>query len=688
MALRSVIFSDSFESGTQLDTGNPDWTLSSDYGRNGSIGYGRGSDSSHSIRTYTGQTFSAGEDFHYEGWVRLDGPNLNIAGLTFGNVPGGGFQGYQAFIYSDGVYPTQIQLRKYTTGFTLLDSDYAAFYSPGQWYRIVVTWRAIGVRIIVKFYTAGGTLIGTLNSNDITYTSGHVGVQAYNGASIDDLSLYSTVKYENGYEYRKKISVNSGQVAGVQTNFPVLVKVTDPDLRRYYYDGKVHLSGFQDIRFEDMNGNKLAYEIDKYVQTTGELAAWVKFPSLSDSTEIYVYYGKDTCDNEYEGITLGVSNTDLVLERNVWNGSPNIGEIAINGSSLIGFDGANMTINPLNSGVALSETLTDPVEGFIMWSQESVHTRFSGTSLNPGNADHFIGVIYDNGWKYDDNSNNFVSFTPEPSDVLIVRAKWGKNGVATEKLSLIVGEEDAGVVWDDYNAVYHMKDEPDGTSLDVKDSSPRALHATSQGTMTSADSVAGKINKALDLEGTDDSILTPSSTYLDLTNDLTLSIWFKPHTAGARRDLIYKTYGGEFEITYETNGICRFYWGTSGDDAVPYQGVSGSTVLTLNEWNHVLVSRKLGAGGWVRLWVNGNRDASEIPDFSSATVSVVQASIGAGRLSNIDGEISEARFLPVARDDSWVEAEYTNQNNPSAFYTFGDEELPIGANTGAFLQFF
>jgi hypothetical protein len=97
------------------------------------------------------------------------------------------------------------------------------------------------------------------------------------------------------WKYRKKITIDYTKVEDDETDFPFLVSHTDTDL------AKALASGY-DIVFTDASGNKLPHEIEKFDNTTGELVAWVKVPSLSstEDTEIYIYYGNSNSPDQQD----------------------------------------------------------------------------------------------------------------------------------------------------------------------------------------------------------------------------------------------------------------------------------------------------------------------------------------------------------------------------------------------------
>jgi len=94
--------------------------------------------------------------------------------------------------------------------------------------------------------------------------------------------------YNDSWEYRKKITTSLDTVISSDlTDFPYLVSFTDSDFT------KTTESDGTDIVFTASDGTtELAYEIERFDQSTGEVIAWVKIPtvSASENTDIYIYY--------------------------------------------------------------------------------------------------------------------------------------------------------------------------------------------------------------------------------------------------------------------------------------------------------------------------------------------------------------------------------------------------------------
>ena len=102
--------------------------------------------------------------------------------------------------------------------------------------------------------------------------------------------------FNEGWHYRKKITIDHEQVAGGLTSFPVLISTIDVGLRDKAQDDG------DDILFMDDIGiaNKLYHEIEYFDDSSGELVAWVNIPSLSSSTDtlLYMYYGNPSCSSQ------------------------------------------------------------------------------------------------------------------------------------------------------------------------------------------------------------------------------------------------------------------------------------------------------------------------------------------------------------------------------------------------------
>ena len=168
-----------------------------------------------------------------------------------------------------------------------------------------------------------------------------------------------------GYEHRKLITLNSSEISGssAHLNFPVMVELTENDLRTTANGGGVRNPSGHDIVFTASDGSTLLdHELQNYVGSTGYLLCWVRIPSLSPTvdTDIYLYFGKSgvytdpsstsTWDNDYLGVwhledlTDATANGYTLTDHNtVVNASGYLGsarEFDGDGDDLENLDGA------------------------------------------------------------------------------------------------------------------------------------------------------------------------------------------------------------------------------------------------------------------------------------------------------------------------------------------------------------
>ena len=96
---------------------------------------------------------------------------------------------------------------------------------------------------------------------------------------------------------------------------------------------------------------------------------------------------------------------------------------------------ATISVGDLNSGVAVSEDATGV--GYILYSQEDVHTRFSG--IRADNADQFIAVRLDGiQWQYN-NDSQWIDFETELTDVLVAEVNFDGDAVVRQTQFYVQG---------------------------------------------------------------------------------------------------------------------------------------------------------------------------------------------------------------------------------------------------------
>ena len=190
-------------------------------------------------------------------------------------------------------------------------------------------------------YSGPITVTSSLTVNAIAYASGMINSAVSSAAYTITGSTWYNVSWTN----RKPVTIHHSQVAGTTNlaNFPVLVSVTDPNLATVANGGNVGRSDGGDILFTASDGaTQLAYEMESYNGSTGQVIAWVDVPTLSPTadTVLYLYYGNPAASNQqnpagvwnsnYEGVWHLPNGTTLTANDSTGNGN---NALTLNGTS-------------------------------------------------------------------------------------------------------------------------------------------------------------------------------------------------------------------------------------------------------------------------------------------------------------------------------------------------------------------
>tara|TARA_R100000908_G_scaffold23815_4_gene9835 strand:- start:60017 stop:67576 length:7560 start_codon:yes stop_codon:yes gene_type:complete len=149
--------------------------------------------------------------------------------------------------------------------------------------------------------------------NIIKYT--HIALLILLISIISSEALFAQV---SGYTFRKKFAVDNAQVSGATdlTDFPVLISLTDADLRSTGNGGDVESPNGYDITFTSADGSTvLDHELESYDASTGEILFWVRFPTLNATTdtEFFIYYGNSSQTTDQSVNTTWNSGYQMVL---------------------------------------------------------------------------------------------------------------------------------------------------------------------------------------------------------------------------------------------------------------------------------------------------------------------------------------------------------------------------------------
>lgn len=222
-----------------------------------------------------------------------------------------------------------------------------------------------------------------------------------NTIKADDNEVFTTSGFETqavytDFNYSKQITIDSGQVPGDLTNFPVCINITDADLITHVTNG----SGYDIAFFDSTNVTQYNHEIELFDSTIGNLTAWVNVTSLTGASDtiFYMYYGFDdtnqqnrngTWDQNYTVVwhfnEPGLQNDSTVNDNDLVN-MTNTPSTMISGEDLIGyavdFDAASVGSYNASSPILIVPPYT--VEAAIKPDSASYRGCILSNTINQG----------------------------------------------------------------------------------------------------------------------------------------------------------------------------------------------------------------------------------------------------------------------------------------------------------------
>jgi len=124
--------------------------------------------------------------------------------------------------------------------------------------------------------------------------------------------------FNEGWKYRKKVTIDHTKIDGDLSNFPLLVSITDLDIKN-----KAQNDGDDILFMADIGVTKKVYhEIEDFDRSSGELVAWVNIPTISSTkdTTFYIYYGNSISGNQQFPEKVWDSNYKAVYHMNEHEG--------------------------------------------------------------------------------------------------------------------------------------------------------------------------------------------------------------------------------------------------------------------------------------------------------------------------------------------------------------------------------
>jgi hypothetical protein len=219
-----------------------------------------------------------------------------------------------------------------------------------------------------------------------------------NGNKAVTASFTNSNWWNVAWRYRNTITVDHSKVAADQTNFPVLIDITDVNLKT-----KAQIDG-DDFAFVGLNNVKLDHQIESYNSSTGHLIAWVKIPTLSSTidTAFYLYYGNAAAGNQQNLQAVWDSNFKMVQHLNEQTGTHydstvNGNNGVVSGSVVQGVAGKIAGCDNFNGGyVQLPRVCTTETRfTFSAWVYARVGARYILSEWATNNQGAFLQVSGD-----------------------------------------------------------------------------------------------------------------------------------------------------------------------------------------------------------------------------------------------------------------------------------------------------
>ncbi|MBI2638839.1 DUF2341 domain-containing protein [Candidatus Peregrinibacteria bacterium] len=222
--------------------------------------------------------------------------------------------------------------------------------------------------------------------------------------------------------------------------------------------------------------------------------------------------------------------------------------------------------------------------------------------------------------------------------------------------------------WDGhYYDVYHFAE----ASGNITDSA-LGVTGTVSGTVTL--NVPGQMGTAGTFDGSTGSFSLGNPPAMDFRNSITIEGWIKTANPTTRQTIVGRS-TSSVDIQY-LFGISQIQSSKLGFESQLNAGAisaASNTALLANTWYYAAVTFD---GSTAKFYLNGVADGS-VSQSGTMNPQSTDTLIGKKNLFGdyFDGSMDELRFSVSARSADWITANYQNQSNPSAFFTYAVEEI-------------
>jgi len=216
-------------------------------------------------------------------------------------------------------------------------------------------------------------------------------------------------------------------------------------------------------------------------------------------------------------------------------------------------------------------------------------------------------------------------------------------------------------VWTEYEAVWHLNEDPGGVSPQMLDATGNGYDLEARGSMTSADLVDDHLGKAIELDGIDDYFSTPTSfnTYPATAGEIR-------YTSAIISDIPSNQEGG---IVYFSsfNGFTVFDGGLLEQSKGDNSGTDTSA-SQVDDGNRYHVAAVFNQANEYRLYRNGVQVVQKNIRDTEASNDEIWVGKHNDNSNNLNARISEVRWSKKDLGSNWATTEYNNQNAESTFW--------------------
>jgi len=507
----------------------------------------------------------------------------------------------------------------------------------------------------------------------------------------------------SGWNEDKKLvlTIDGSKIEGDLTDFPINITLssgtgqTNFDATKVFDELTASGTDRKKIAITDSNYNQLYVEIERWDWENKKAVLWTKVPTISSGTNnsLYLYY-----DATVSGNISYVGDTGETPAQNVWN-SNFIGVWHLDDVDNI-LDSTSNTNDGFWAGygttnIALSKTTDQSSDDYEPDSHKAVDGD-TGTYQMTNNSPNEWWKV-DLGAEYTLGKIEIVKrsgLTERPKNYYIQTADdWAftinvvniitENDETNQSISFYV--LNFGSVTTRYLRVYCH------TTAQYMSIAEFRVYEAEIG-----DLIDGKIGKAFDFNGIDDTINCGTGDSLDNIGTITVESTFKAADWGesasgrvASKSNSVNEYGWNIFIA-DANDNFGFIQDWDTTDGIWYSSTSG---IALDTWYHSVVQydRSYGVGNKPIMYLNTvsqTVSTSQAPEGAIESDSAQNLSIGARNSADreFEGIIDEFRISSIYRPAAWIKATYySNWNNLITFaetitFIFSNP-IPIDSST-------